>query len=103
MRLYRYLRHGINGHSKKNAKAKEKPYKLTDGDGPYLLVKPNGGKYWRFKYLYVSKEKLLAFGTYPEISLKDAREKRLNARKLLAKGGDSSSKRKEKNVVKRII
>ncbi|MFO0388377.1 MAG: tyrosine-type recombinase/integrase [Alphaproteobacteria bacterium] len=79
----------------KNAKAKTKPYKLTDGDGLYLLIKPNGGKYWRFKYLYVGKEKLLALGTYPEISLNDARDKRLAARKLLANGADPNSKRKE--------
>lgn len=49
----------------KNAKPKAKPYKLTDGDGLYLLIKPNGGRYWRFKYLYVGREKLLALGTYP--------------------------------------
>jgi integrase len=79
----------------KNAKPKAKPYKLTDGDGLYLLIKPNGGKYWRFKYLYVGKEKLLALGTYPEISLNDARDKRLAARKLLANGADPSTKRKE--------
>lgn len=79
----------------RNAKAREKPYKLTDGDGLYLLVHSNGGKYWRFKYLYVGKEKLLALGTYPEISLSDARDKRHAARKLLANGADPSSKRKE--------
>ena len=60
----------------KNAKPKEKPYKLSDGDGLYLLVKPTGSKYWRLKYFYAGKEKLLAFGTYPEVSLDDAREKR---------------------------
>lgn len=79
----------------KNAKPKQKPYKLTDGDGLYLLVKPNGGKYWRFKYMYLKKEKLLAFGTYPEVSLQEAREKRMATRKLLASGADPSRKRKE--------
>lgn len=79
----------------KNAKPKEKSYKLTDGDGLYLLVHPNGGKYWRMKYLYVGKEKLLSFGTYPEISLVDARSKRLDARKLLANGADPRGARKE--------
>jgi integrase len=79
----------------KNAKPKEKPYKLTDGDGLYLLIKPNGGKYWRFKYMYLGKEKLLALGTYSEISLQDARDKRLASRKLLANGADPSSTRKE--------
>ena len=79
----------------KNAKPKEKPYKLTDGDGLYVLVKPNGGKYWRFKYLYAGKEKLLALGMFPEISLDEARDMRLAARKLIATGADPGSKRKE--------
>jgi integrase len=79
----------------KNAKPKDKPYKLADGDGLYLLVKPNGGKYWRLKYRYVGKEKLLALGTYPEVTLENAREKRLAARKLISNGADPSRKRKE--------
>ena len=53
----------------KNAKSREKSYKLTDADGLYLLVTPAGGKYWRFDYRYDGKRKTLAFGTYPEISL----------------------------------
>lgn len=79
----------------KNAKPKEKPYKLTDGDGLYLLISPNGGKYWRFKYRHVGQEKLLAFGTYPEVTLEQAREKRRAARKLLAGGADRGRKKKE--------
>jgi len=79
----------------KNAKPKPKPYKLTDGDGLYLLVKPNGSKYWRFKYLYQGKEKLLALGTFPEVSLDEARDKRLAARKLVAAGGDPGAQRRE--------
>jgi integrase len=79
----------------KNAKPRETPYKLTDGDGLYLLVKPNAGKYWRFKYLYVGKEKLLALGTFPEVSLDEAREMRVAARKLIAAGADPGRKRKE--------
>lgn len=79
----------------KNAKATVKPYKLTDGDGLFLLIKPNGSKYWRLKYYILGKEKLLALGTYPEISLLDAREKRRDARKLIANGQDPSNKRKE--------
>ena len=79
----------------RNAKLKDKPYKLTDGEGLYLLVKPNGGKYWRFKYLYVGKEKLLALGTYPEISLGEARDKRQAARKLVADGTDPGTEKKE--------
>lgn len=81
----------------KNAKPKLKPYKLSDGDGLYLLVNPNGSKYWRFKYLYLGKEKLLALGIFPEISLEEARDKRLAARKLVAAGGDPSAQRREEN------
>jgi hypothetical protein len=58
----------------KSAKAKDKQYKLTDGQGLYLLVTPQGGKLWRFKYYFNNKEKLRAFGTYPEISLAEAGE-----------------------------
>ncbi|HEY3862532.1 MAG TPA: integrase arm-type DNA-binding domain-containing protein [Verrucomicrobiae bacterium] len=79
----------------KNAKSREKPYKLSDGHGLYLLVKPNGGKYWRFKYFYLGREKLLALGAYPEVSLEEAREKRLNARKAVAGGADPGKQRKD--------
>jgi integrase len=79
----------------RNAKAQPKPYKLTDGDGLYLLVKPNAGKYWRMKYRFMGKEKLLALGTYPEISLADARERRAEARKVVAAGGDPSRAKQE--------
>ena len=56
----------------KAAKPKEKPYKLADGGGLYLEVMPNGSKCWRMKYRYLGKEKRLAFGVYPVISLADA-------------------------------
>jgi integrase len=79
----------------RNAKPKATPYKLTDGDGMFLLVKPNGSKYWRMKYRYVGKEKLLALGIYPEVSLADARERRAQARKVLAAGNDPSEAKKE--------
>lgn len=58
------------------AKPKEKPYKLSDGRGLYLEVTANGSRYWRLKYRYAGKEKRLAFGVYPEVSLAQAREKR---------------------------
>jgi integrase len=74
----------------RNAKPQAKPYKLTDGDGLYLLLNPSGGKYWRLKYRFAGKEKLLALGTYPEVSLADARERRAEARKAIAAGGDPS-------------
>jgi hypothetical protein len=70
----------------KNAKGREKPYKLTDTGGLYLLVMPAGGKYWRFDYRYDGKRKTLALGTYPEISLLDARSRVCDARKAIAHG-----------------
>lgn len=72
----------------KNAKPKEKPYKLADGSGMYLLVKPGGGKYWRMKYSYAGKERLLSIGVYPQISLQEARQKRNEAKNLLKDGVD---------------
>ena len=74
----------------RNAKPKKKPYKLADGHGLYLEVTPKGGKYWRMKYRYAAKEKRMAFGVYPEVSLAEAREARAEARKLLAQGKDPS-------------
>lgn len=74
----------------RNAKPGEKPMKLADEKGLFLLVQPNGAKYWRHKYRFDGKEKTLAHGVYPEVSLKDARERRDAARKLLAQGTDPS-------------
>ncbi len=79
----------------RNAAPKPKPYKLSDGDGLYLLVTPNGSKYWRLKYFFAGKEKLLALGVYPEVSLGDARERRTQARKTLAGGTDPGEAKKE--------
>ena len=84
----------------KNAKPKEKPYRLADEKGLYLEVKPNGGKYFRMKYRFEGKEKLLAFGVYPETGLKDARERRDQARKLLAQGIDPGAQRKAMKAAK---
>jgi len=72
----------------RKAKPEAKPYKMADGGGLYLLVQPSGAKYWRLKYRYAGKEKTLAIGVYPDVSLADARERREQARKLLANGGD---------------
>lgn len=78
----------------KNAKPKDKPYKLFDGGGLFLWVQPSGAKWWRFKYRF-GKEKLLALGTYPGIGLAEAREAHLAARKLLAGGVDPGQKKRE--------
>ena len=84
----------------KNAKPKAKEYKLADGEGLYLLVKPNGTRCWRMKYRFAGKERKLAIGIYPEVSLVDARDKRRDARELLAEGTDpSQAKKQEKRMV----
>src|SRR6267154_2375525 len=79
----------------RNAKPKAKPYKIADGEGLFLLISPSGGKYWRLKYFFAGKEKLLALGVYPEVNLADARERRAQARKVLALGNDPGEARKE--------
>ncbi len=76
------------------AKPKDKPYKLADGGGLYLLVNPNGKRYWRLKYRSLGKEKLLAIGVYPDVSLAEARNKREDAKRTLAAGNDPSLERK---------
>jgi integrase len=76
----------------RNAKPKDKPYKLNDGEGLFLLVKPNGSKLWRMKYRVGGKEKLLSFGPYPSTSLAVAREKRLQAKHALSLGHDPMAK-----------
>ncbi|MEQ5726712.1 tyrosine-type recombinase/integrase [Providencia alcalifaciens] len=77
------------------AKPLDKSYKLTDGDGMHLMVHTNGSKYWRLQYRFGGKQKMLALGVYPDISLAEAREKRDAARKLIANGFDPSEKLKE--------
>ncbi len=79
----------------KNAKPGTKARKISDGDGMYLEVMPNGSKYWRLKYRILGKEKRLALGVYPEVSLNEARDKRAQARKLLAEGSDPSLAKQE--------
>jgi hypothetical protein len=81
----------------RNAKAREKPYKLTDGEGMHLLVQPNGSRLWRLSYRFAGKQKTLALGIYPAVGLGSAREKRMAARKLLADGVDPNVARKALN------
>jgi integrase len=72
----------------RNAVSADKPYKLADGGGLFLLVQPNGSKLWRMKYRFSGKERLLSFGVYPAITLSAAREKRLHAKHTLSLGKD---------------
>lgn len=88
-------RKALNDAVCRNAKPKERSYKLADERGMYLEVMPNGSKYWRMKYRAGGKEKRLALGVYPEVSLAEARAKRDEARKLVADGGDPSAAKQE--------
>ena len=78
----------------RTAKPKDKAYKLSDGGGMYLEVSPAGGKWWRIKYRFDGKEKRISLGVYPDVTLKVARERREEARKLLAAGIDPGAHRK---------
>jgi integrase len=85
-----------------NAKAADKSYKMYDTDGLFLQVTPQGGKWWRLKYRFDGKEKLLSLGTYPDISLSQARQKREDSKKLLAIDIDPSEKRKQTKADNRL-
>lgn len=78
----------------------DKPKYLFDGKGLFLLITPQGGKWWRFKYSLDGKTKTISFGTYPEISLADARKRREDARKLIANGVDPGEVRKAQKAAK---
>src|SRR5438270_7619044 len=78
----------------RQAKPKPTPYKLHDGGGLYLHVHPNGSKYWRKKFRYVGKERVLAIGVYPDVSLARAREEALSARRLIKDGIDPVAERR---------
>jgi hypothetical protein len=92
------------------AKPRAKPYKLGDEKGLYLLVQPTGQKWWRLKYRFGPRregkarqpEKMLSLGVYPDVSLKRARERRDEARKLLADGIDPSAERKAAEHAQRV-
>lgn len=84
----------------RNAKPGAKPAKMFDERGLFLMVTPSGGKWWRFRYKFDGKEKLLSLGVYPDIGLKDARERREEARKLLADGIDPGENRKAQKMAR---
>lgn len=91
----------------KTAAAADKSYKLFDGDRLHLLVSPTRkgtvGKYWRFSYRFDGKQKLLALGTYPEVTLDDARKLRNDAAQLLAEGIDPCAARKSGKAAEKAI
>lgn len=84
----------------KAAKPAAKPYKLSDSQGLYLLINPNGSKLWRLKYRMAGKEKLLSFGTYPTVTLLQARRRRDEAKLLLSEGKDPSVERQAERINK---
>ena len=86
----------------RNAKARPKPYKMADALGLFLLVQPSGGKLWRLKYRVEGREKKLGFGTYPEVSLSDARRRRDEAREMIAEGKDPSREKQRDKIRSRI-
>ena len=85
----------LNDRQIKHSKPKDKPYKLTDGNGLYLHITPAGGKLWRLKYRIDGKEKTLSIGKYPHLSLVEAREAAENARKMKAQGIDPSQAKQQ--------
>lgn len=84
----------------RNAKPKDKPFKMMDAGGLFLSIQPNGKKWWRFRYKIDGKEKLLSLGVYPDVGLKAARLRRDDARTLLADGVDPSQNRKAQKASK---
>ena len=80
----------------KKAKAESTQRKISDGGGLYLLIKPGSGKYWRLKYYFLGRERMMALGVYPVVSLADARKRREDAKKLLANGIDPATAKKER-------
>jgi len=85
----------------RSLKPTEKPYRVFDGDGLYIEIRPQGGKWWRFKYRFGGREKSLSFGTYPDVSLALARTRLTAARQLVAAGTDPSAVRQEAKLTKR--
>lgn len=85
------------------ARPKEKDYKLSDERGLYLLVKTTGARYWRLKYRIAGKEKKLALGVYPDISLAEARIKRDDARKIISEGGDPGEKKRKEKLTRKSL
>ena len=86
----------------KNAKPKEKQYRLADGGGLCLLVLPTGAKYWQLRYRFDAKGKLLALGVYPDVKLVTAREKAREAKSVLAAGNDPAEVKKQAKMAKQV-
>jgi Arm DNA-binding domain len=95
---------GLNDTAIRNLKPQPPPYKKSDGEGLYLLVTERGSKLWHLAYRFAGRQKTIALGQYPAVTLAMAREAKLEARRLLAQGVDPSEKRKaDKRAAVRII
>lgn len=90
--------HNLSALQVKNAKPKERRYKLNDGDNLFLVVDAKGGKWWRMRYWYRGKEKSISLGTYPAVSLAEAREKKQEIRRDLAENKDPTLERKRRKL-----
>lgn len=86
----------------RSLKGKEKQYKVADGHGLFLVITPNGSKYWRFRYRFVDREKSLAIGVYPDISLAEARDKVHEARKMLVNNIDPAAEKQNKKRARKL-
>ena len=87
----------------RQARARDRAYKLADGRGLTLLIQPNGSKWWRFRYRWAGAERMLSLGTYPDTPLAEARNRREAARQALDKGIDPGAERRiEKHAVDRV-
>ncbi|MGB6194509.1 MAG: Arm DNA-binding domain-containing protein [Terracidiphilus sp.] len=84
----------------RNAKPEPKPYKMYDREGLFLLVNPGGSKLWRWRYRFDGKEKLMALGEYPLVTLAEAREQLVAVRKMQAAGVDPMAERKAESDAK---
>ena len=95
--------HKLTDPAIRNAKPRDVAYNLPDGGGLGLEVQTSGAKWWRFRYRFDGKEKMLSLGTHPEVSLKDARERREQARKDIAAGIDPGAKRKAEKETRAVL
>ncbi|MEP7209847.1 MAG: integrase arm-type DNA-binding domain-containing protein, partial [Alphaproteobacteria bacterium] len=86
----------------RSLKPRARPYKTSDGEGLHMLVKPNGARLWRFSYRFGGKQKALALGSYPDVSIRDARRKRDDARDQIKDGNDPSASRRLEKIRERV-
>lgn len=91
---------GLTAIAVKNARPREKTFKLSDRDGLYLLVKPSGVRYWRMNYRFGGQQRTLSFGRWPEVMLSEARDMLLEARRLLARDIDPLEQAKLEKIAK---